>query len=74
MEARDKILATTALLRDNVVVGTPEMVAYNWWARRKARGRQRMLPERNRGHLISFAWVMTSRRRDEAVSPQSISG
>jgi hypothetical protein len=26
-EARDKILATTALLRDNAVVGTPEMVA-----------------------------------------------
>jgi hypothetical protein len=27
-EARDKILATTALLRDNAVVGTPAMVAH----------------------------------------------
>jgi hypothetical protein len=38
METRDKILATTALLRDNAVVGTPEMVAHCWQARQKARG------------------------------------
>jgi hypothetical protein len=36
MEAHDKILATTTLLRDNAVVGTPEMVAHCRQARQMA--------------------------------------
>jgi hypothetical protein len=38
METRDKILATPARLRDNAVVGTPDIAAHCWQARQKARG------------------------------------
>jgi hypothetical protein len=41
-EARDKILATTALLRDNAVVGTPEMVAHCCPVRQLAGGTEGM--------------------------------
>jgi hypothetical protein len=52
MKACDKILATMGLLRDNSVVGKPAVVADRWQAQQKARGRQGILAEGHRGHLI----------------------
>jgi hypothetical protein len=52
MKACDKILATLGLLRDNSVVGTPAVLADRWQAQQKARGRQGILAEGHRGHLI----------------------
>jgi hypothetical protein len=52
MKACDKILATMGLLRDNSIIGTPAMVAERWHAPQKAHGRQGILAEGHRGHLI----------------------
>jgi hypothetical protein len=68
MKARDKILATTGLLRDNAGIGTPDLGADCWQSQGKAHGEQRMLPERNGGHLIALAWVITARRRGRKSS------
>jgi hypothetical protein len=40
MKGRDKILATTTWLRDNAIVGMPDMVADRWRARHGWRGWQ----------------------------------
>jgi hypothetical protein len=40
MKGRDKILATTTWLRDNAIVGMPDMVADRWRARHRWRGWQ----------------------------------
>jgi hypothetical protein len=67
MKACDKPLATTALLRDNGIIGTPYIMADRWQARQKSLAWQGSLAEWNRGHLISLAWAMKSRRLGETV-------
>jgi hypothetical protein len=52
MKACDKILATMGLLRDNSVIGTPAMVADRWHAPQRVHGRQGILAEGHRSHLI----------------------
>jgi hypothetical protein len=51
----DKTLATTPALRDNVVVGTPDMVADRWQARQEAHGSPRIVVMLNRGRLLPQA-------------------
>jgi hypothetical protein len=65
MKARDKTLATTTWLRDNAIVGMPDMVADRWRARHRGHGWQGSWAARNLGLPISLAKLLTSRRRGE---------
>jgi hypothetical protein len=71
MNACDKTLATPPL-RDNGLVGTPDIMADGWQARVDVRGRQGILAERNRNHRSALVWGVKSRRRgSEALGPDA---
>jgi hypothetical protein len=55
MNPCDKTLATTLTLRDNAVVGTPDMVADRWQARQEAHGSPGIVVMWNRGRLLPQA-------------------
>jgi len=55
MKARDKILATMRLLRDNNSVGTLSMTVNRCQAQQKACGWWRITSVRHSGHLVSVA-------------------
>jgi hypothetical protein len=58
MNPCDKTLATISVLRDNAVVGTPDMVADRWQARQEAYDPPGIVAMWNRGRL--HAQVMLS--------------
>ena len=56
MTACDKTLATTSPLRDNGLVGTPDIMADHWKTRAKVWGRHGILAERNRDQRSAPPW------------------